>query len=39
MSQNRAPADRDGAAAGLAGSADPRDRAAAAAIRQVAGGD
>jgi transcriptional regulator len=36
MSQNRAPADRDGAAAGLAASTDPRDRATAAAIRRVA---
>lgn len=32
MSQNRAPADRDGAIAGLANSADPRDQAAAAAM-------
>ncbi len=38
MSQNRAPADRDGAAAGLAASPDPRDRAAAEAIRRVAEG-
>jgi transcriptional regulator len=38
MSQNRAAADRDGAAAGLAASEDPRDRDAAAAIRRVAEG-
>lgn len=38
MSQNRAAADRDGAAAGLAASSDPRDRAAAEAIRRVAEG-
>ena len=38
MSQNRAAADRDGAAAGLAASEDPRDRAAAEAIRRVAEG-
>lgn len=38
MSQNRAPADRDGAAAGLAASPDPRDRAAAEAIRRLAEG-
>ncbi len=38
MSQNRAPADRDGAAAGLAASPEPRDRAAAEAIRRVAEG-
>jgi transcriptional regulator len=37
LSQNRAPADRDGAIAGLAGSADPRDRAAAAAMAEAAG--
>ena len=38
MSQNRAAADRDGAAAGLAASEDPRDRDAAAAIRRLAEG-
>lgn len=38
LSQNRAVADRDGAAAGLAASPDPRDQAAAAAIRQRAEG-
>lgn len=37
LSQNRAPADRDGAIAGLAASPDPRDRAAAAAMAEAAG--
>ena len=36
LSQNRAPADRDGAIAGLAASADPRDQATAAAMTQAA---
>ncbi len=35
LSQNRAAPDRDGAAAGLAGSADPRDRATAVAMQQT----
>ena len=39
LSQNRAPADRDGAIAGLAESADPRDQAAAAAMERVAKGE
>jgi transcriptional regulator len=38
MSQNRVAADRDGAAANLAASTDPRDRATADAIRKVAEG-
>jgi transcriptional regulator len=38
LGQNRAAADRDGAAAGLAASDDPRDRDAAAAMRQAAEG-
>ena len=37
LSQNRAAADRDGAIAGLVASADPRDRATAAAMAEVAG--
>lgn len=37
LSQNRAPADRDGAIAGLAASADPRDQATAAAMAEAAG--
>jgi transcriptional regulator len=36
LSQNRSAADREGAIAGLAASADPRDRAAAAAMAEVA---
>ncbi len=36
LSQNRPPADRDGAIAALAASPDPRDRATAAAMRQAA---
>jgi transcriptional regulator len=36
LSQNRAPADRDGAIAGLAASPDPRDRATAAAMAAAA---
>lgn len=36
LSQNRAPADRDGAVAGLADSPDPRDRATAAAMEDAA---
>ena len=38
LSQNRAAPDRDGAAAGLAASDDPRDRDTAAAMRRMAGG-
>ena len=38
LSQNRAEPDRAGAEAGLAASEDPRDRAAAEAIRRVAEG-
>lgn len=36
LSQNRTPADRDGAVSGLAGSDDPRDRAVAEAMRSPA---
>ncbi len=39
LSQNRTPADRDGAIAGLAASPDARDQAAAAAMAQVAKGE
>ncbi len=39
LSQNRAPADRDGAIAGLAASADPRDQATAAAMARVLKGE
>ncbi len=39
LSQNRDAADRDGAIAGLAGSDDPRDQAAAAAMERVAKGE
>ena len=38
LSQNRAAPDRDGAAAGLAASDDPRDRDTAAAMRRMASG-
>jgi transcriptional regulator len=38
LSQNRPAADRDGATAGLAASADPRDQAVAAAMRDAAAG-
>ncbi len=38
LSQNRSAADRDGATAGLAASADPRDQAVAAAMRAAAEG-
>lgn len=39
LSQNRSAPDREGAAAGLAASADPRDRATAAAMQRVNGAD
>ena len=39
LSQNRTPADRDGAIAGLAASPDARDQAAAAAMARVAKGE
>ena len=39
LSQNRGPADRDGAIAGLAESADPRDQAAAATMARAAKGE
>ena len=39
LSQNRGPADRDGAIAGLAESADPRDQATAAAMERAAKGE
>ncbi|GAA0608347.1 FMN-binding negative transcriptional regulator [Craurococcus roseus] len=39
LSQNRTPADRDGAIAGLGASADARDQDAASAMRAVAEGD
>ena len=39
LSQNRGAADRDGAIAGLAESADPRDQAAAAAMARAAKGE
>jgi transcriptional regulator len=38
LSQNRSAADREGATAGLAASADPRDQAVAAAMRDAAAG-
>ncbi len=39
LSQNRSAADREGAIAGLSGSADPRDQAAAAAMRAAIRGE